>query len=39
MLIVTYSVAQYADRRRDAVLGLLAILAAIELYPFVADEP
>ena len=25
VLIVTYSVAQYADRRRDAVLGLLAI--------------
>ena len=39
MLIVTYSVAQYADRRRDAVAGLLAILAAVQLYPFVSDEP
>jgi signal transduction histidine kinase len=38
VLIVTYSVAQYADRRRDAVLGLLAVLAAIELYPFVRPE-
>jgi signal transduction histidine kinase len=39
MLIVTYSVAQYADRRRDALLGLLAILASVQLYPFVSDEP
>jgi signal transduction histidine kinase len=39
MLIATYSVAQYADRRRDAVLGLLAILASVQLYPFVSDEP
>jgi hypothetical protein len=38
ILIVTYSVAQYADRRRDAVLGLLAVLAASELYPFVAGD-
>jgi signal transduction histidine kinase len=38
LLIVTYSVAQYADRRRDAVLGLLAILTAIEVYPFVRPE-
>jgi len=38
VLIVTYSVAQYADRRRDAFLGLLAIVAAIEVYPFVADD-
>ena len=38
ILIVTYSVAQFADRRRDAVLGLLAIVAAIELYPFVTDD-
>jgi signal transduction histidine kinase len=37
-LIVTYSVAQYADRRRDAALGLLAILVAVEVYPFVTDE-
>jgi signal transduction histidine kinase len=37
-LIVTYSVAQYADRRRDAVLGLLAVLVAIEVYPFVTDD-
>ncbi|MDT0278278.1 sensor histidine kinase [Blastococcus goldschmidtiae] len=37
VLIAVYSVAQYAARRRDAVLGLLAIVAAIELYPFVAD--
>jgi signal transduction histidine kinase len=39
MLIVTYSVAQYADRRRDAVAGLLAILASVQLYPFVTEEP
>ena len=39
MLIVTYSVAHYADRRRDALLGLLAILASVQLYPFVSDEP
>ena len=38
LLIVTYSVAQYADRRRDAVLGLLAMVAAIEVYPFVVDD-
>jgi signal transduction histidine kinase len=38
ILILTYSVAQYADRRRDAVLGLLAVLASIESYAFVADE-
>jgi len=38
LLIVTYSVAQYADRRRDALLGLLVIVAAIELYPFVTDD-
>ena len=38
VLILTYSVAQYADRRRDAVLGLLAMLAAIESYAFVVDE-
>jgi signal transduction histidine kinase len=35
ILMVTYSVAHYADRRRDAVLGLLAILASVALYPFV----
>ncbi|WP_100499532.1 sensor histidine kinase [Geodermatophilus chilensis] len=35
VLIVTYSVAQYADRRRDALLGLLAVLASIAVYPFV----
>jgi signal transduction histidine kinase len=39
MLIVTYSVAQYADRRREALLGLLAILASVQLYPFVSDGP
>ncbi|WP_344691116.1 sensor histidine kinase [Blastococcus jejuensis] len=38
ILVLTYSVAQYADGRRDAVLGLLAVLAAIESYAFVADE-
>jgi signal transduction histidine kinase len=38
ILILTYSVAQYADRRRDAVLGLVAVLAGIEVYPFVADD-
>jgi signal transduction histidine kinase len=37
-LIVTYSVAQYADRRRDAVLGLVAILLSVEVYPFVTDD-
>jgi signal transduction histidine kinase len=35
MLMVTYSVAQYADRRRDAALGLFAILASVAVYPFV----
>ena len=39
MLIVTYSVAQYADRRRDALVGLLAVLASVQLYPFVAEGP
>ena len=38
VLIVTYSVAQYADSRRDALLGLLAIVAAVEVYPFVVDD-
>ena len=38
VLIATYSVAQYADRRRDALLGLVAIVAAIELYPVVVDD-
>ena len=38
ILVLTYSVAQYADRRRDALLGLLAVLAAIESYAFVVDE-
>ncbi|TQN44352.1 signal transduction histidine kinase [Blastococcus colisei] len=38
LLMITYSVAQYADRRRDALLGLLAIVAAIELYPFVVED-
>ncbi|HLM04463.1 MAG TPA: histidine kinase [Blastococcus sp.] len=38
LLIVTYSVAQYADRRRDALLGLLAIIASIEVYPFVRPD-
>ena len=27
LLVVTWSVAQYADRRRDALLGLAAVLA------------
>jgi signal transduction histidine kinase len=35
MLMITYSVAHYADRRRDAVAGLLVILASVALYPFV----
>ncbi|SOE01575.1 sensor histidine kinase [Blastococcus haudaquaticus] len=38
LLIATYSVAQYAERRIDALLGLLAILTAIEVYPFVVDD-
>jgi signal transduction histidine kinase len=37
MLMITYSVAHYADRRRDAVLGLLAVLASVALYPFVRE--
>ncbi|UOY03667.1 sensor histidine kinase [Blastococcus sp. PRF04-17] len=37
VLVATYSVAQYAGRR-DAVLGLLAIVAAIEVYPLVRPE-
>ena len=39
LLIATYSVAHYAAPRRDAVLGLVAILASVQLYPFVSDEP
>ena len=38
LLILTYSVAQYAVRRRDAVLGLLVVLASVESYAFVVDE-
>jgi hypothetical protein len=38
VLIVTYSVAQYADRRRDALLGLALIVAAVEVYPLVTAE-
>ncbi len=38
MLVITYSVAQYADRRRDAVLGLLAVLASVVVYPFVRER-
>jgi signal transduction histidine kinase len=38
LLVLTYSVAQYADRRRDAVLGLLAVLASVESYVFVTDD-
>jgi signal transduction histidine kinase len=38
LLVVTWSVAQYADRRRDALLGLAAVLAAAEVYPLVVDE-
>src|SRR3712207_3647874 len=38
LLVLTYSVAQHADRRRDAVLGLLAVVAGIEVYAFVADD-
>ncbi|MGY1724323.1 sensor histidine kinase [Blastococcus sp. SYSU DS0533] len=39
VLVLTYSVAQYADHRRDAAVGLLAVLAAVQVYPFVADRP
>ncbi|MFP5372803.1 MAG: hypothetical protein ACLGI3_18940 [Actinomycetes bacterium] len=39
LVIATYSVAQYADERRAAVLGLLAVLASVQLYPFVSAEP
>ena len=38
LLVVTYSVAQYAGPRRDAVLGLLAVLASVAVYPFVAPD-
>ena len=38
MLVVTYSVAHYADRRRDALLGLLAIVASVEVYPLVRAD-
>jgi signal transduction histidine kinase len=38
LLVLTWSVAQYADRRRDALLGLAAVLAAVEVYPLVVDE-
>jgi len=38
VLIAVYSAAQYTDRRRDAVLGLLVVVAAVEIYPFVADD-
>lgn len=38
LLVVTYSVAQYADSRRDALLGLAAVVAAVELYPLVAED-
>jgi signal transduction histidine kinase len=38
LLILTYSVAQYAERRRDAVPGLLAVLVSVESYALVADE-
>jgi signal transduction histidine kinase len=38
LLVLTWSVAQYADRRRNALLGLAAVLAAVEVYPFVVDE-
>ena len=38
LLVLTYSVAQYADRRRDALIGLLLILASIAVYPFVHED-
>ncbi|MGY1807745.1 sensor histidine kinase [Blastococcus sp. SYSU D00669] len=38
LLVLTYSVAQYADSRRDAVLGLVVVLASVAVYPFVAEE-
>lgn len=38
VLIVTYSVATYCASRRDAALGLLAILVSIAVYPFVNDD-
>ena len=38
MLVITYSVAQFVPRRRDAVLGLLLVLASIAVYPFVHDD-
>ncbi len=38
LLVITYSVAQYADRRRDALLGLVLVVAAIEVYPLVRSD-
>ena len=38
LLVITYSVAQYADRRRDALAGLLLVLASIAVYPLVRDD-
>lgn len=38
VLVATYSVAQYADSRRDALLGLLAVVAAVEVYPLVRPD-
>jgi signal transduction histidine kinase len=38
VLVVTYSVAQHAQRRRGALLGLALVLASIAVYPFVRAE-
>ena len=38
VLVVTYSVAQYAQRRRGALLGLGLVLASIAVYPFVRPD-
>ena len=38
ILVVTYSVAQYAERRRGALAGLGLVLASIAVYPFVRAD-
>ncbi|MFP5220584.1 MAG: sensor histidine kinase [Actinomycetes bacterium] len=39
LLVLTYSVATYGRSRREAVGGLLVLIASVEVYAFVAREP
>lgn len=39
LLVLTYSVATYAASRREAVTGLLVLIASVEVYAFVVREP